>query len=177
MPLWAVELVSFIPLIFPFGSTGDHSERRRTQYGHFPRPSRMMAPRYMSSMTNLMFQMQRQLIHLRRRTGRIERMLRKQNKTSKPVIRIPRLTEGKTEQIILDKRPRRSNLFSYRSNLYNLHRWFGQHGERDELHRQQPKRHISSTSHIDSDQSTFEHSANLWDRNRTAQLKHLRLFR
>jgi hypothetical protein len=45
-------------------------------------------------MTNILFQMQKQLYKLKRRTHRVEQLVVKQTKTAQPIIRIPRLTKG-----------------------------------------------------------------------------------
>jgi hypothetical protein len=48
----------------------------------------------MMAMTNLLFQMQRELYKLKRRTHRVERSLITKNKTAQPIIRLSRLTQG-----------------------------------------------------------------------------------
>jgi len=45
-------------------------------------------------MTNILFQMQKQLNKLKRRTHRLEQLVINQTKTVQPIIRIPRLTKG-----------------------------------------------------------------------------------
>jgi hypothetical protein len=48
-------------------------------------------------MTNILFQMQKDIYKLKRRTHRVEQMLSKQTQAAHPIIRIPRLTRGKTQ--------------------------------------------------------------------------------
>lgn len=50
-------------------------------------------------MTNLLFRMQRELFQLKRRTRRVERLLKEEKNSSKPVIRIARLTKGEKMKI------------------------------------------------------------------------------
>ena len=45
-------------------------------------------------MTNILFQMQKEIYKLKRRTYRIEQFVAKQKKSIQPIIRIPRLTKG-----------------------------------------------------------------------------------
>lgn len=46
------------------------------------------------SMTKVLFQMQKQIYKLKRRTNRVEQVFVKQTKAVQPIIRIPRLTKG-----------------------------------------------------------------------------------
>ncbi len=48
----------------------------------------------MMTMTNILYQMQKQLYKLKRRTHRVEQLVIKQTKIVQPIIRIPRLTKG-----------------------------------------------------------------------------------
>ncbi len=45
-------------------------------------------------MTNILFQMQREIYKLKRRTYHVEQILAKQKAAGYPIIRIPRLTKG-----------------------------------------------------------------------------------
>lgn len=51
--------------------------------------------KYVVAMTNILFQMERDIYKLKRRTQSIEQMLAKQPQVKRPIIRIPRLTTGK----------------------------------------------------------------------------------
>ncbi|UJR13795.1 hypothetical protein I4U23_000805 [Adineta vaga] len=53
-------------------------------------------------MTNILFQMQKEIYRLRRRTNHIEQILSKQSKSSQPIIRIPRLTRDELSTIYVN---------------------------------------------------------------------------
>ncbi len=48
-------------------------------------------------MTNILFQMQKEIFKLKRRTQHVEQMLTNQTQSGQPVIRIPRLTKGRID--------------------------------------------------------------------------------
>lgn len=50
---------------------------------------------YVITMTNILFQMQKEIHKLKKRTHHVEKMLANQIQPSQPIIRIPRLTRGK----------------------------------------------------------------------------------
>ncbi len=49
---------------------------------------------YVITMTNILFQMQKEIFKLKKRTNHVEQMLAKQTQSGLPIIRIPRLTRG-----------------------------------------------------------------------------------
>jgi len=53
----------------------------------------------MITMTNILFQMQKEIYKLKRRTNRVEQFIIKQTKTVQPIIRIPRLTKGWRQKV------------------------------------------------------------------------------
>ncbi len=52
---------------------------------------------YIITMTNILFQMQKEIFKLKRRTQHVEQMLVNQTQSGQPIIRIPRLTKGKLD--------------------------------------------------------------------------------
>lgn len=51
---------------------------------------------YIITMTNILFQMQKDIYKLNRRTRRVEQILENQRKNERPIIRIPRVVKDKT---------------------------------------------------------------------------------
>jgi hypothetical protein len=49
---------------------------------------------YVITMTNILFQMQKEIFKLKKRTHHVEQMLSNQTQSGQPIIRIPRLTRG-----------------------------------------------------------------------------------
>jgi len=49
---------------------------------------------YVITMTNILFQMQKEIFKLKKRTNHVEQMLVNQTQSGLPIIRIPRLTRG-----------------------------------------------------------------------------------
>jgi hypothetical protein len=70
------------------------SIKRRSRYDKLFHHSQMFNRQYMITMTNILFQMQKEIFKLKRRTHRVEQLVIKQTKTVQPIIRIPRLTKG-----------------------------------------------------------------------------------
>ncbi len=50
---------------------------------------------YVITMTNILFQMQKEIYKLRRRTHNLEQIITNQIQSGHPIIRIPRLTRGR----------------------------------------------------------------------------------
>lgn len=83
-------------------SKHDHSHmsfKRRSRYNKLFHHTQIVNRQHMITMTNILFQMQKELYRLKRRTHRVEQVVIKQAKKARPIIRIPRLTKGlkKTE--------------------------------------------------------------------------------
>jgi hypothetical protein len=57
-------------------------------------------------MTNILFQMQKEIYKLKRRAHHVEQTLANQTQSGHPIIRIPRLTRGKNRTNIRAKEPR-----------------------------------------------------------------------
>lgn len=75
----------------------DHSNqiiKRRLRYNKLFHQTQLINRQYMLTVTNLLFQMQKEVSKLRRRTHRVEQYIIKQTKNVQPIIRIPRLTKG-----------------------------------------------------------------------------------
>jgi hypothetical protein len=70
------------------------SLKRRSRYDKLFHHTQIMNRQYMITMTNILFQMQKELYKLKRRTHRVEQLVIKQTKSAQPIIRIPRLTKG-----------------------------------------------------------------------------------
>jgi hypothetical protein len=70
------------------------SFKRRFRYDKLLHHTQIINRQYMMTMTNILFQMQKQLNKLKRRTHRLEQLVINQTKTVQPIIRIPRLTKG-----------------------------------------------------------------------------------
>ncbi len=70
------------------------SLKRRSRYDKLFHHTQIINRQYMITMTNILFQMQKELYKLKRRTHRVEQLIIKQTKTAQPIIRIPRLTKG-----------------------------------------------------------------------------------
>jgi len=70
------------------------SFKRRSRYDKLFHHTQIVNRQYMITMTNILFQMQKELYRLKRRTHRVEHLIVKQTKAVQPVIRIPRLTKG-----------------------------------------------------------------------------------
>jgi hypothetical protein len=70
------------------------SLKRRIRYDKFLHRTQVVNRQYMMTMTHLLFQMQKQLNKLKRRTHRVEQLVINQMKNAQPIIRIPRLTKG-----------------------------------------------------------------------------------
>ena len=70
------------------------SVKRRSRYDKLFHYTQTINRQYMLTMTNILFQMQKEIFKLKRRTHRVEQSVIKQTKTIQPIIRIPRLTKG-----------------------------------------------------------------------------------
>lgn len=70
------------------------SLKQRLRYEKLLHHTRIFNRQYMLTMTNILFHMHKQLYKLKRRTHRMEKIVRQQPPTAQPIIRIPRLTEG-----------------------------------------------------------------------------------
>jgi hypothetical protein len=73
---------------------------------------------YIITMTNILFQMQKEIFKLKRRTQHVEQMLANHSQSGQPVIRIPRLTKGK-----IGYTSEGENLFFFRYFQMNLLRY------------------------------------------------------
>lgn len=81
----------------------DQSIKRRPRLDRLFHKSKLSNRKTMSTMTNLLFQMQRELFQLKRRTRRVERLLKEEKNSSKPVIRIARLTKDQISTFCIDE--------------------------------------------------------------------------
>ncbi len=72
------------------------SSKRRNRHDKLFHYTHSLHRHYVITMTNILFQMQKELYKLKRRTHHIERMLANHTQFPRPIIRIPRLTRGKT---------------------------------------------------------------------------------
>ena len=70
------------------------SRKRRFRYDKLLHHTQIINRQYMMTMTNILFQMQKQLGKLKRRTNRVEQLVIRQATAAQPIIRIPRLTKG-----------------------------------------------------------------------------------
>ena len=70
------------------------SLKHRLRYEKLLHHTRVFNRHYMITMTNILFHMHKQLYKLKRRTHRMEKIVTKQPPTTKPIIRISRLTQG-----------------------------------------------------------------------------------
>ena len=85
--------------------------KHRVRYEKLLQHTRIFNRQYMITMTNILFHMHKQLYKLRRRTHRMEKIVSHQPATARPVIRIPRLTEGLTSKKICLSHPRKLTRF------------------------------------------------------------------
>ena len=75
------------------------SSKRRYRYEKLFHYTHSLNRQYIITMTNILFQMQKEIYKLNKRTRRVEHILANQRQnTDRPTIRIPRLTKGKTGQ-------------------------------------------------------------------------------
>lgn len=79
------------------------SSKRRYRNDKLFRLSHSLNHQYVITMTNLLFQMQKEIHKLKRRTHHVEQMLANQIQSGRPIIRIPRLTRGKIEKTNLNR--------------------------------------------------------------------------
>ena len=70
------------------------SFKRRSRYEKLLYHTQLINRQYMKTMTNILFQMRKEIHRLKRRTNHVEQFVIKQTKTIQPIIRIPRLTKG-----------------------------------------------------------------------------------
>jgi hypothetical protein len=71
------------------------SSKRRYRYDRLFHYTNSLNRQYVITMTNILFQMQKDIFKLKRRTHHVEQMLANQIQSGQPIIRIPRLTRGK----------------------------------------------------------------------------------
>lgn len=75
------------------------SSKRRFRHEKLFHYTHSLNRQYIVTMTNILFQMQKEIYKLNKRTRRVEQILENQRQqSSRPTIRIPRLTKGKTGQ-------------------------------------------------------------------------------
>jgi len=87
---------------FIFVLKDDHSHvsiKRRSRFDKLFHHTQIVNRQYMITMTNILFQMQKEIYKLKRRTNRVEQFIIKQTKTVQPIIRIPRLTKGWRQKV------------------------------------------------------------------------------
>ncbi|CAF4970941.1 unnamed protein product, partial [Rotaria sp. Silwood1] len=83
----------------------DHSNmsiKRRSRCDKLFHYTQMINRQYMITMTKILFQMQREVYKLKRRTHRVEQLVIKQAKKVQPIIRIPRLTKDQLSTICVN---------------------------------------------------------------------------
>ncbi len=71
--------------------------KRRHRYDKLFHYTHSLNRHYVVTMTNILFQMQKELYKLKRRTNHVEQMLANQKQIGLPIVRIPRLTKGKLD--------------------------------------------------------------------------------
>lgn len=87
----------FVSNKFVFHIIGDYLSlpmKRRLRCDRLLNYTQMINRQYITSMTRVLFQMQKEIYKLKHRTNRVEHLVVKQVKNSQPIIRIPRLTKG-----------------------------------------------------------------------------------
>ncbi|CAF1563036.1 unnamed protein product [Rotaria magnacalcarata] len=80
----------------------DHSNmslKRHSRCDKLFNYTQMINRKYMMSMSKVLFQMQKQIYKLKRRTNRVEHVFIKQVKSVQPIIRIPRLTKDQLTNV------------------------------------------------------------------------------
>ena len=70
------------------------STKRRSRHEKLFNHTNSINRQYVMTMTNILFQMQKEIYRLKRRTHHVEQLLANQKQSSSPIIRIPRLTKG-----------------------------------------------------------------------------------
>jgi hypothetical protein len=68
--------------------------KRRYRHDRLFHHTHSLNRQYIITMTNILFNMQKEMYKLKRRTQHVEQMLAKQTQSGHPIIRIPRLTRG-----------------------------------------------------------------------------------
>ena len=69
--------------------------KQRFRHDRLFRRTYSLNRKYVIAMTNILFQMEKDIYKLKRRTQCIEQMLADHSQAKRPIIRIPRLTPGK----------------------------------------------------------------------------------
>ncbi|CAF0787970.1 unnamed protein product [Rotaria sordida] len=78
------------------------SNKRRSRCDKLFHYTQMINRQYMITMTKILFQMQKEVYKLKRRTHRVEQLVIKQAKHVQPIIRIPRLTKAQLSTICIN---------------------------------------------------------------------------
>jgi hypothetical protein len=73
--------------------------KHRYRYDRLFRHTQLLNRQYILTMTNALFNMQKEMYKLKRRTYHVEQMLAKQTQAGHPIIRIPRLTRGQKKHL------------------------------------------------------------------------------
>ncbi|CAF4470083.1 unnamed protein product [Rotaria sp. Silwood2] len=85
--------------------SNDHSNisiKRRSRCDKLFHYTQMINRQYMITMTKILFQMQKEVYKLKRRTHHVEQLVIKQTKKVQPIIRIPRLTKDQLSTICIN---------------------------------------------------------------------------
>jgi hypothetical protein len=80
------------------GSHPSGSSKRRYRSDKLFHHTHSLNRQYIVTMTNILFQMQKDIYKLKRRTQHVEQALAKQTQAEHPIIRIRRLTKGMKEK-------------------------------------------------------------------------------